>query len=73
MFTSIKGADSHLCTECMGMALTNFRKQVDQFIIEVNEIYKYSLPIDANTEKMRRPCYAPAVTTLLPNRRRHCG
>jgi hypothetical protein len=72
MFMSYEGADSYLCTECMGVALTNFRKQVILTIIKVNEIYKYLLPIGANTEQTWRPCYTPVVTKPLSSRRRHC-
>jgi len=57
----------------MVVALKNFRKQVNLTIIEVNEMYKYSLTVAGNTEQMRRPCYSPVVTTTLLNRRRHCG
>ena len=52
MLKSFKRADSHLCTECMGVALTDFRKQVNLIIIEVNEMHKHSLPTAAKTEQI---------------------
>jgi hypothetical protein len=60
-FTSCEGAESCLWTECMGVALTNFRKQMILTIIEVNEIHKYLLLIGAKTKQMWRPCYTPVV------------
>jgi hypothetical protein len=44
---------------------------VNLTIIEVNDMYNYSLPVAVNTVQMRRPRYTPVVTTPLLNRRRH--